>query len=162
MIEIKKLPAERWRELRDMRLEALHNSPLAFGSSFDEEKLFKANEWKKRIKNSIFALLDDKPVGMAVFIINDKIKTRHIANIYGVFVKEEFQGKGIGKKLINGMLNIIHQNKSISKIKLTVNPEQVAAVDLYKQFGFNVVGRLKNELRIDDKFYDELIMEKFI
>jgi ribosomal protein S18 acetylase RimI-like enzyme len=43
-----------------------------------------------------------------------------------------------------------------------VNTEQNAAVDLYKQFGFNVVGRLKNELRIDGKFYDELIMEKLL
>jgi ribosomal protein S18 acetylase RimI-like enzyme len=162
MIEIKKLPAKRWKELRDLRLEALLNSPLAFGSSFDEEKLFKANEWKKRINSSIFATFDDKPVGMAVFIINEKIKTKHIANIYGVFVKEEFRGKGIGKKLINSILNIINRNKSVWKIKLTVNTEQNAAVDLYKQFGFNVAGRLKNELRIDGKFYDELIIEKLL
>lgn len=107
-------------------------------------------------------MLDDKPVGMAVFIINEKIKTRHIANIYCVFVKEKFRGKGIGKKLINSTLNIIGQNKSVSKIKLAVNSEQNTAVDLYKQFGFNVVGRLKKELRIDNKFYDELIMEKLI
>lgn len=91
MIEIKKLPAKRWKELCDLRLEALRNSPLTFGSSFDEEKLFKADEWKKRINNSIFAILDDNPVGMTVFILNEKIKTRHIANIYGVFVKEEFR-----------------------------------------------------------------------
>ena len=44
MIEIKKLLAKRWKELRDLRLEALRSSPLAFGSSFDEEKPFKANE----------------------------------------------------------------------------------------------------------------------
>ena len=162
MIEIKKLPAKRWKELRDLRLEVLLNSPLAFGSSIDEEKLYKANEWKKRINSSIFATFDDKPVVMAVFIINEKIKTKHIANIYGVFVKEEFRGKVIGKKLINSILNIISRNKSIWKIKLTVNTEQNAAVDLYKQFGFNVAGRLKNELRIDGKFYDELIMEKLL
>ena len=94
MIEIKKLPAKRWKELRDLRLEVLLNSPLAFGSSIDEEKLYKANEWKKRINSSIFATFDDKPVGMAVFIINEKIKTKHIANIYGVFIKGEFLGKG--------------------------------------------------------------------
>ncbi|MEJ2506038.1 MAG: GNAT family N-acetyltransferase [Ignavibacteriaceae bacterium] len=162
MIEIKKLSAKRWRDLRDLRLEALLNSPTAFGSSAEEEKLFKANEWKKRINNSIFATFNDKPVGIAVFIINEKIKTKHIANIYGIFVKKEFRGKGIGKKLINGTLKIISQNKSVSKIKLAVNPEQNAAVDLYKQFGFKVAGKLKNELRIDGKFYDELIMEKII
>ena len=47
-------------------------------------------------------------------------------------------------------------------IKLCVIPEQRAAVKLYEKYGFELVGRLKKELKFDDKFYDELIMEKLL
>ena len=50
MIEIKKLPPSRWKDFRDLRLEALQNEPLAFASSYEEEKKFTQDEWKRRIK----------------------------------------------------------------------------------------------------------------
>ena len=162
MIEIKKVPPDRWKEFRDLRLEALQNDPLAFGSSYEEEKSLTEDEWKRRIKNALFASANDTLVGMIVYIIDNKMKTKHIANIFGVYVKKEYRGQGIGKKLIESALEIIQKNVNVSKIKLTVNPEQKAAVKLYETFGFEVVGRLKNELKVDDKFYDELIMEKFV
>ena len=162
MIEVKKLPPDRRKEFRELRLEALQNDPLAFGSSYEEEKNLTKDEWKRRIKNALFASANDTLVGMIVYIIDNKMKTKHIATIFGVYVKHENRGQGIGKKLIESALEIIQKNVNVSKIKLTVNPEQKAAVKLYETFGFEVVGRLKNELKVDDKFYDELIMEKFV
>ena len=72
LIEVKKLPADRWRDCRDLRLEALKNDPMAFGSSYEEEESLSENEWRIRIKNALFALLNDKPVGMIVYIRNNK------------------------------------------------------------------------------------------
>jgi RimJ/RimL family protein N-acetyltransferase len=43
-----------------------------------------------------------------------------------------------------------------------VNPKQKAAVKLYEKCGFKTVGVLKKELYVNGKFYDELIMEKYI
>jgi len=37
MIEIKKLPPEKWQEYQKLRLDALLNDPIAFGSSYEEE-----------------------------------------------------------------------------------------------------------------------------
>ena len=162
MIEVKKLPPDRWKDYRDLRLEALKSDPLAFGSSYEEEKDLAEDEWKKRINNALFALSNDKPVGMIVYIINNKIKTKHIANIFGIYVKKEYRGKGIGKKLIESVIKNIQKNVNVSKIELAVNPEQKAAVKLYEKYGFELVGRLKKELKIDDKFYDELIMERHL
>jgi len=45
---------------------------------------------------------------------------------------------------------------------LTVNPKQKAAVRLYKKYGFKIVGKLRKYLLVNGKFYDELVMEKFI
>ncbi|MFX0132917.1 MAG: GNAT family N-acetyltransferase [Candidatus Hodarchaeota archaeon] len=162
MFEVKKLSSERWKEYRDLRLEALKSDPIAFSSSYEEEKNITEDEWKKRINNALLAFSNDKLVGIIVYIINNKNKTKHIANIFGVYVKKEYRRQGIGKKMIENALKIIQKNVIVSKIKLGVNPELKAAVKLYEKCGFNIVGRLKNELKVDGKFYDELIMEKFI
>jgi ribosomal protein S18 acetylase RimI-like enzyme len=133
MIEIRKLPPERWKDFCNLRLEALQSDPLAFASSYEEEKLLKPEEWKKRVDNTLFALSNDTPVGMIVYIFNDKIKVIHIANIYGVYVKKEYRGQGIGKRLVEGALRIIQQNANVTKIHLTVTTEQTAAIALYKK-----------------------------
>jgi len=110
----------------------------------------------------LFAVSNDKPIDMIVLVFDDKIKTKHVAYLFGVYVKEECRGHGVGKKLLEGALKTIEENGNISKIKLAVNPEQIAAVKLYEKYGFEVVGRLKKEHKVDDKFYDELVMEKLL
>jgi len=162
MLQIKKLPPERWKEFKEIRLYALENDPLAFGSSYEEEINFHDDLWKSRLKNALFAVHDDRPVGMVVFLINPKTKLNHVAEIFGVYVKEEYRGKKIGKQLIESAINLIRQNKSVIKIKLTVTDVQDSAIKLYSSFGFKVVGRHQKELKYEDKFYDGIIMEKML
>ncbi len=162
MIEIKKLPDDRWKDYRDLRLEALMSDPTAFGGSYEEEIILPDEKWVNRINNVLFAMLDDKPVGMIVYIFNKGLKIKHIANIYGVYVKKEYRCQGVGKKLLENAISLILANKSIIKINLSVNPLQVAAVKLYEKYGFESVGILKNDLLIEGIFYDEVVMEKYI
>jgi ribosomal protein S18 acetylase RimI-like enzyme len=162
MITIKKLPQERWEEFKSLRLEALQNDPLAFGSSYEEEINFTEDVWKKRISNTLFACHVDNPVGMISFVIPQKIKQNHIAEIFGVFVKVDFRNKKIGKQLIEAALDLIKQNKNVRKIKLTVTTVRESAVKLYSQSGFEIVGKLKSELKFDNKFYDAFVMEKYL
>ena len=162
MVEIKKLSADRWKDYRSLRLEALKNDPTAFGSSYGEEMKLSEKEWKRRMKNTLFALSDNKPIGMIVYVFQKKAKIKHIANIFGVYVKREFRNRGIGKNLIESALLLIKENRNIIKINLNVNPRQKSALKLYKKYGFKTIGTLKKDLYINGRFYDELIMEKFI
>ena len=106
--------------------------------------------------------ISDDTASEIVFIIDNRIKTKHIANIFGFYVKMKYRGQEVGTKLMESALEIIQKNMKVSKIKLTVNPEQKVAVKLYEKYGFELVGRLKNELKVDDKLYDELIMERLL
>ena len=99
---------------------------------------------------------------MVGYIINNNLKTSHIAQIFGVYVIHEYRGQGVGNKLIEVAVKLIQENRHTSKIKVTVNPEKKAAVKLYDKYGFEIVGRLKNELKVNGKFYDGLIMEKYL
>lgn len=162
MLEIKRLLSSRWKECRDIRLDALMKNPIAFGSSFEEENKLSQTEWKKRTKNALFAFLNNKVVGIVILVFLKQQKLKHIANIAGVYVKKEYRSQGIGKKLIEEALDEIKRNKQIIKINLNVNPDQKAAVNLYKKLGFKPIGVLKKDLFVKGKFYDELMMEKHI
>lgn len=162
MIEILEFSSNRWEACRDLRLEALREEPLAFGSSYEEEKNISEAEWKIRIQNALFAVKNDAPVGMVVLIQQTNIKSRHLANIFGLYVKASYRGKGIGKQLIDKALERLTSDESIRKVKLAVNAELTATINLYEKLGFQRVGMLKQELRYDDRFYDELIMERLL
>lgn len=162
MIEVVTLPPERWREARDLRLRALKTDPIAFGSSFEEEENFSEAEWQRRMGNALFAVSDNKLVGSVAYQFSDRIKVRHITRIFGVYVDQNHRGKGVGKKLLERALELIRQNKDIAKVQLMVNQEQEVAVESYKRIGFIVVGKLKKEIKVNDVFYDELVMEKML
>ena len=162
MAEIRKLPASRWEDYRRLRLESLKESPLAFGSAFEEEASLKVREWKKRMKNMYFAMDGESPVGMIVCSFNKEIKFRHIAEIYSFYVRAEYRGKGVGKALLGHALRLAKDNPRIVKVRLYVNSQQRAAVKMYNRAGFAVVGRLVREMKVGERFYTMLVMEKRI
>jgi ribosomal protein S18 acetylase RimI-like enzyme len=162
MIEITILPPERWKEARELRLQGLKSAPLAFTSSYEEEVNLADVEWQRRMKNMLVALSDNKPVGTLTYRFGEKMKSKHVAHLLGFYVSPEFSGRGVGKRLLEMVFELIQVNKNIVKIQLIVNPKQVTAVRLYKSMGFTVVGQMQKEIKVDEEFYDELIMEKLL
>ena len=158
--EIRKLPPSRWEDYKRLRLESLKQSPLAFGSAFEEEAGFGVKEWKKRMKNTYFAMIGDSPVGMIVCSFNKEVKFRHIAEIYSFYVRPGYRGKGIGKALLGRALRLAKKNQRIVKARLYVNRQQRAAVRMYERAGFVVVGRLEREMKVGPRLYTMLVMEK--
>jgi RimJ/RimL family protein N-acetyltransferase len=49
-IAIRKLTAEDWRLLAEIRLQALHTDPLVFGSTYAYESTFTEEDWRKRLE----------------------------------------------------------------------------------------------------------------
>lgn len=161
-VKIDRLPPDRWKEFKKLRLESLRNDPRAFLSSYEEEADFDENVWRNRSRDVVFALVADRPVGMITFLRRNRKKNDHVADIFGVYVGKGYRGKGIGDKLVRKAIESLKKNKGVSKIVLSVMAEQEPAVNLYLKYGFKVVGILEDELRIDGNFYDELVMEKLM
>ena len=162
MIEIAKLSPDQWESYRDLRLEALKNDPVAFGSSLEEEVGLPREIWLKRIPNALFAFFQGKPVGLIVCNRENRIKTMHTAYINSMYVTEKFRGQGIGGKLMAAAIDSIRANQDILKIRLSVIAPQVPAFRLYSRFGFEIIGTAKKELCVHGLYYDEILMEKMI
>ena len=82
---------------------------------------------------------DEKLVGFLMYCID-----RDDGNywIYRFMIDKNFQRKGYAKKAMELLLNEIKKDKNHNKIVLDVKKESIAAVELYKGFGFKFNGKI--------------------
>lgn len=162
-INIIDLPPARWPESRRLRLEALRDSPQAFGASYEQEVAYPDEHWIGRLRESeerkaasLFAERDGELVGMigAFFEAGPELAT-----VVAVYVRPEARGQGVGKLLVDAVLDRLREMPGTQRAKLMVNVEQTAAVALYRGAGFVETGTERVPLG-DGKLYDELILER--
>jgi len=169
-IKIIKLDSLRWIQYKDLRLKALQLEPSAFGSSYEEEVVWKDEKWINTLKEikegktqiGYFADVEGKLVGMMFAKFNQHIKMNHVALIVGVFVDPEFRGQGVAKSLMKTLLEDLESRPEIVRIWLDVECQRIPALNLYKSFGFRTIGTLEKSLKVNDKFYDYFEMEKIV
>ena len=149
--------------LRGMALDAV---PEAFGSTNQEENPHRKNRFESNVTHAesfIMGAFDEEElVGMVGFLKLEKIKIQHKGIIWGMFVKPEMQGRGIGSELMKNTLEKAAQIDHLLQINLDVNAENQAAIRLYTNVGFTPFGREKNALFVNNKMYDTILMSKSI
>ena len=163
MIKIFYLPVSRWKEYKEIRLYALKSEKFAFSKSYSEEKNNLPSFWKGRLesKSVIVAEEKEKIIGIAAFVFSSKKVTKHVAEIFSVYVLPEQRGKGVSKKLFKFILKEA-KKKKIKKIELGVFADNLFAKKFYLKQGFKVIGKHEKEFFINGKYCDEIIMEKFL
>lgn len=82
---------------------------------------------------------------------------RHVADL-NIAVHLEWQSKGIGRKLLEQIIERAKNLSVIEKIQLNVRASNIPAISLYKKMGFEEEGRLKNRVKIKDLYIDDIIM----
>lgn len=82
---------------------------------------------------------------------------RHIADL-NIAVHLGWQNKGIGRQLLEQLIERAKNSPIIEKIQLNVRATNIPAISLYKKMGFQEEGRLKNRVKVKDHYIDDLIM----
>ncbi|MBR2712828.1 MAG: GNAT family N-acetyltransferase [Bacilli bacterium] len=78
----------------------------------------------------------------------------------GIFIgEEEYRGKGIGKEVLELLLDYGFNFLRLHNIKLDVFSFNKQAIDCYKRIGFKEYGIRHECYFLDGKWYDELSME---
>jgi RimJ/RimL family protein N-acetyltransferase len=153
---------ESYNEIRKISLDTY---PEAFLSSNEEENSIRKERFYSTIKNEFNFIMgafdENKLVGIISVIRENRKKANHKAGIYGMFLKPEYQGKGIAKELLDISLKKLFEIKDIQKVNLSVNASNEKAINLYEKSGFNPYGIERNAICIDDKYYDEILMVLF-
>jgi ribosomal protein S18 acetylase RimI-like enzyme len=162
-MEIRFLNSEDVVVYRDLRLQALKESPTAFGSSYEQECCFSLTDFAARLRphddsaNGIFAAFDDtdKLIGMLGFSRESRLKRSHIGSLWSMYVLPEFRRQGVGAALLDEALSHARQLDGLRQIILTVTTNNLAALSLYRSRGFERFGLERNALFFDGTYFDE-------
>ncbi|MBE7442590.1 MAG: GNAT family N-acetyltransferase [Flavobacteriales bacterium] len=127
-----------------------------FNNSLKQQK-----DWIKTYSDNptstiLLAELDGQIVGLLDFTTKKRKKISHTGE-FGMSVHPDFQGKGIGNKLIETFLNWVTEKSGIEKITLSVFASNEKAINLYKKFGFIEEGRHIKAIKQNDIEYIDLI-----
>ncbi|MGL4656755.1 MAG: GNAT family N-acetyltransferase [Sarcina sp.] len=103
------------------------------------------------------AEFEDKVIGMVALNQYPYPKKRHVGTI-AIMVDENYHSKGVGKKLMERIIEIADENVMIKRLELTVFEGNENAINLYKKFGFKIEGKREMSINIDDKYISEVFM----
>jgi ribosomal protein S18 acetylase RimI-like enzyme len=161
-MQIRLLAAIDAARFREIRLEGLEQNPEAFGSTFGRESDKPLQWFEERIaQTAIFgAFLADELLGIAGFMAEDGPKHRHKGILWGMFVRMNARNAGLGRRLIEAVIS--HASERVEQLKLTVVNENQSAKRLYASLGFVEYGREKRGVKQDGRYYDEILMVKFL
>lgn len=102
--------------------------------------------WRKRMAEMpetdyvLVALADGRFAGFAGLHATGKSPRRAHAMHLGITVSGEWQGKGVGRALMNALLDLADNWLNVIRIELTVFTENARAIALYEQCGFEIEG----------------------
>ena len=126
------------------KIDSLFKIPLSRKINLEEYS-------KKIIRNAdVFLALDNESiVGIVVGYNNDK--EFKISNMSILAVLNEYQGKGVARRLVNNFLDLA-KNKKMEKVKLST--VDARALKLYESLNFKIV-REENEVYYLEKILGE-------
>jgi len=147
---------------RDIRLEGLRQNPEAFASTFEDERDLPLDRFEERITQSrIFgAVLAQELVGVVGLRSHADLKQRHKALIWGMYVRRGARQHGIGERLIDAA--VAYASGDVEQLQLAVVTENEAARRLYAKAGFIEYGHQINALKHGGRYYDDVLMVKFL
>lgn len=83
----------------------------------------------------------------------------HILTQLTILVHPDYQGKGLGKKILQAFLNEIRENRpDVRRVELESRSSNYRSIGLYKQLGFVQEGTMKNKTRNQDGSFEDSIL----
>lgn len=137
---VRRTVSDDWSELRDIRLEALRDTPDAFGSTYDEALAFCDDEWRTFAQKRCFYLAerDGSVVGMISGGLNEAHPGTHW--MYGMFVTPLERGTGTAQRLVREVDNWA-RGEGASELFLHVGSTVARARAFYLKLGFEPTGK---------------------
>jgi len=103
---------------------------------------------------------EKKVVGIVGLTVNNSARIRHSGSI-GINVSKDYQGNGIGKDLLNKVIDLADNWLMLVRLELNVLEDNERAINLYKSMGFVIEGTKKYAIIKQGKYADEYIMARY-
>lgn len=96
-------------------------------------------------------------VGNCALKIEPQLRLNHVATI-AILVDADLHGQGIGSQMMASMIDLGFNYLKLRRIQLQVNVDNENAINLYKKFGFEIEGMLKDYTKYDNQYHDGYVM----
>src|SRR5688500_17641591 len=108
-----------------LRREALTMDPLSFESSVDDDRALSIDNVRESLttpeRAAIFGAFEGATlVGMVGIMRLTRVKTRHRALVWGMFVTPAARGTGVGAALLNAAVDRARSWPGVVQVQLTV------------------------------------------
>jgi RimJ/RimL family protein N-acetyltransferase len=156
---IRRLRTEDAPALMVLRREALETEPLAFGSSPVDDRANSPGFVQAMLSDvqeqAVFGCFDasGRLIGMIGVVRASRIKERHKAQIWGMYLQA--RGKGLGRALLSAAIHHARTWPEIEQLHLCVTDAAVAARSLYESAGFRCWGCEPRALAWEGRFVDD-------
>lgn len=143
--------------LRPVRLAALRLHPEAYGTVYEEEAQVPLDDLARRLllppATMFGGFVGHSLVGIAGLFQQTRIKTRHRADVFTVYVDAAHRGSGLGQALVEAAVTQA-RGTGVRVLQLTVTVGNDAARRIYERVGFRGFATEPRALLVNGLFYD--------
>ncbi len=124
-----------------------------------------ADFWRKRLEPAdgvihLLACDEDDVIGHIGLHTNPgSPRRRHVGQI-GMAVRDDWQGKGVGTRLMQAVVDLADRWLNLRRLELEVYVDNEPALRLYQKFGFQIEGTLIDYAFRDGQFVDSYGMAR--
>jgi RimJ/RimL family protein N-acetyltransferase len=157
-IDLRRLGPDDASAYREIRLEALADSPHAFASTLESEQAQPLDRFATRLADDFVlgAFNGRHLVGVAGFYAQPRPKHRHKGMLWGMYVRPDHRAAGIGRKLVEAV--IAHARQHVELLQLFVVADNKPARRLYASFGFVEYGIERHATKYQGEYHDDVLM----
>jgi ribosomal protein S18 acetylase RimI-like enzyme len=123
-----------------LRGEALADAPLSFTAAPGDDFVSSPGELRKRLATQpdsvIVGAFADSLIGAVGLVRESREKTRHKANLWGMYVSPSFRGRGVGGRLLDAAVEHARSIEGVTTVALAVSTAAEAARRMYESRGF--------------------------
>lgn len=122
--------------------------------------------WRKRLAEvspfdySLVATIDGDVVGnLGLHAAGKSPRRRHVASV-GMAVRDDRHGRGVGTALMSAAIELSDGWLNYQRLELTVYTDNLAALALYRNFGFTIEGTCRAYAFRDGQYVDSYAMSR--
>jgi GNAT superfamily N-acetyltransferase len=147
-----------------LRLRCMDDAALQFRSAPEDVAHEGLAHWQERLAaddDRIVGVFDgDALIGIGGITRDWRVKLRHKALLFGMFVEPDAAGRGVGRMIVDALIAEAHG--FVSSLHLTLMADNDRALALYQRCGFTIYGCEPQSVMQPDGPGDELLMWRAI
>ena len=140
---VRRLRPDEHALLRDLRLRALRDAPLAFGSTLAREQAYEAEKWERWAadaargdRQAVFVV--EPAAGLANGVLD--ADEPDLAHLFAMWIAPQARGTGAGRALVEAVVAWATE-RGATRLTTSVTEGNDAGAALYRATGFADTGR---------------------